>query len=220
MKPREELDLILKLIRKYNLPLSPILEYAVNEKKGEYPEVVEKPIKEYVCGNDETIQTSSDQEHIETETQTIILTREIIEAARTPNGGFTKSQLAAIGVEWPAPQDWIKTKIGTLISKQQFKDFNRIEYVTNNNSISSKTKNRRRINASYIDSQEQRRIDAVYAALLRYDVPVTPRDIARTISMSAWGGSINVESVDSVLKRMPTVEYIPWGKYILKNKKK
>lgn len=33
MKPREELDLILKLIRKYNLPLSPILEYAVNAKK-------------------------------------------------------------------------------------------------------------------------------------------------------------------------------------------
>lgn len=32
----EELDLILKWIRKYNLPLSPILEYAVNEKKKEY----------------------------------------------------------------------------------------------------------------------------------------------------------------------------------------
>lgn len=32
MSPREELDFILKLIRKYNLPLSPILEYAINEK--------------------------------------------------------------------------------------------------------------------------------------------------------------------------------------------
>lgn len=38
MTPREELDLILDLIRKYNLPLSPILEYAVNEKKDDYPE--------------------------------------------------------------------------------------------------------------------------------------------------------------------------------------
>ena len=36
MTPREELDFMLKLIRKYNLPLSPILEYAVNEKKDGY----------------------------------------------------------------------------------------------------------------------------------------------------------------------------------------
>lgn len=35
MKPVEELDLILTLIHKYNLPLSPILEYAVSEKKEE-----------------------------------------------------------------------------------------------------------------------------------------------------------------------------------------
>ena len=38
MTPREELNLILKLIGKYNLPLSPILEYAVKEKMEEYPE--------------------------------------------------------------------------------------------------------------------------------------------------------------------------------------
>lgn len=37
MKPHEELDLILKLIKKYELPLSPILEYAINEKKEEFP---------------------------------------------------------------------------------------------------------------------------------------------------------------------------------------
>ena len=35
MTPIEELDLLLTLIRKYNLPLSPILEYAVTEKKEE-----------------------------------------------------------------------------------------------------------------------------------------------------------------------------------------
>ena len=35
MTPIEELDLLLKLIRKYDLPLSPILEYAVTEKKEE-----------------------------------------------------------------------------------------------------------------------------------------------------------------------------------------
>lgn len=33
MTPVEELDILLKLMRKYDLPLSPILEYAINEKK-------------------------------------------------------------------------------------------------------------------------------------------------------------------------------------------
>lgn len=37
MKEREELELILNLMRKYNLPLSPILEYAIKEKMEEFP---------------------------------------------------------------------------------------------------------------------------------------------------------------------------------------
>ena len=42
MKERDELELILNLIRKYNLPLSPILEYAIKEKMEEFP-VEEQP---------------------------------------------------------------------------------------------------------------------------------------------------------------------------------
>lgn len=38
MTPKEELELILKLIKKYNLPLSPILEYAINEEKEKHTE--------------------------------------------------------------------------------------------------------------------------------------------------------------------------------------
>lgn len=37
MTTKEELELILDLMRKYNLPLSPILEYAIKEKMEEYP---------------------------------------------------------------------------------------------------------------------------------------------------------------------------------------
>lgn len=40
MTPKDELELILKLIRKYDLPLSPILEYAIREKSdalADYP---------------------------------------------------------------------------------------------------------------------------------------------------------------------------------------
>lgn len=38
MNPIEELELIITLIKKYNLPLSPILEYAIKEKEEHYKE--------------------------------------------------------------------------------------------------------------------------------------------------------------------------------------
>ena len=65
MKERRELELILELIGKYDLPLSPILEYAIKEKMEEYPEANdEKPeafleyaakekMEEYPEANDE-----------------------------------------------------------------------------------------------------------------------------------------------------------------------
>ena len=59
MKEREELELILKLIRKYDLPLSPILEYAVNEKMEEYPDMDD------VAENEESIKISVQEELIE-----------------------------------------------------------------------------------------------------------------------------------------------------------
>lgn len=57
------------------------------------------------------------------------LTYELIEAARTPNGGFTKSQLEAIDVPWPAPPGWISQKVGTIITQKQFEKFKTIQYV-------------------------------------------------------------------------------------------
>ena len=51
MKEREELELILNLMRKYHLPLSPILEYAIKEKMEEYP--VEQQIS--VIDNDKKV---------------------------------------------------------------------------------------------------------------------------------------------------------------------
>lgn len=58
MFPRDELDLILKLIKKYELPLSPILEYAINEKKEEFQcdvllqeEVLDCEKEERLCNN-------------------------------------------------------------------------------------------------------------------------------------------------------------------------
>ena len=46
MTPIEELDLLLKIIRKYDLPLSPILEYAVTEKKEENTSYIPVEVEE------------------------------------------------------------------------------------------------------------------------------------------------------------------------------
>ena len=43
--------------------------------------------------------------------ETVVLTKELIKAARTTNGGLTKKQLAAIGVPWPPPKGWQESKI-------------------------------------------------------------------------------------------------------------
>ena len=59
MKEREELELILKLIGKFNLPLSPILEYAIKEKMEEYPNASEGLNKE-----EEINENNSDEEEI------------------------------------------------------------------------------------------------------------------------------------------------------------
>ena len=149
----------------------------------------------------------------------IVLTREIIEAARTPNGGFTKNQLAAIGIEWPPSQTWIEEKVGTLISPTQLEAFNRIEYVAKtthgfNHSTGSKT-----YKDVAFNSDDCRKMEAILQAMAHFDTPATPRDIARTISRSAWGDDVIREgTVDSILKRIPEVEYIKWGKYILKSR--
>lgn len=224
MTPREELDLILKLIRKYNLPLSPILEYAVNEKKDECPE--EEKSATIVPDEQEDVKIESigkPEPIVEVETATIELTRELIEAARTPNGGFTKSQLAVLGISWPAPQDWIDEKVGTFITPKQLEEFNHIEYVTKKPSkslsyFSSKGSQTYKDVAS--NDRDKKRLEAVLRAMEHFDVPATPRDVARTVSRSAWGGSVLEDSVDTILKRLPEVEYVPWGKYILKSKKK
>lgn len=214
MKEREELELILKLIAKYDLPLSPILEYAVREKVEDFP--IREDVHVRLSSEPITIENKTIQEELETE-GSIILTREIIESARTPNGGFTKSQLAAIGVEWPAPLDWIEEKIGSIISKTQLEKFNHIEYVTSQSIASSK-----RGEKTYRDvahgERERKQMEAILSALNHFKRPSTPRDIARTVNRSAWGGFVNEDSVDSILKRLPEVEYVKWGKYILRNK--
>lgn len=152
------------------------------------------------------------------ETATIKLTRDIIEAARTPNGGFTKSQLAAIGIEWPPDQDWISKKVGAMITPSQLEAFNHIEYVAKKSADSRQEKKAKTYKDVSFNSEERRKMEAILQAMTHFMVPATPCDITRAISRTTWGGLIKEESVDTLLKRMPEVEYIQWGKYILKSK--
>lgn len=43
-----------------------------------------------------------------------------IEAARTPSGGWTRSQLAEWGVPWPPPKGWKARLAGTTVVEDLF----------------------------------------------------------------------------------------------------
>lgn len=60
---------------------------------------------------------------------TVILTREHIKSAKTANGGLTKHQLDAIGIEWPPKKGSINSKIGTEITREQLEQFLTVKYV-------------------------------------------------------------------------------------------
>lgn len=46
------------------------------------------------------------------------ITREWLLSIRTHKGGWTKAQLAALGISWPPPKGWQQTLIGREISNE------------------------------------------------------------------------------------------------------
>lgn len=166
---------------------------------------------------------TENQKGAEEETQenaTIELTKDIIESARTPNGGFTKSQLAAIGIDWPPSRDWIEEVVGTKITPTQLEAFNHIEYVNPSSEI-YKVKGSKTYKDVASSLADRKKMEAILQAMTHFYTPATPHDIARTISRTAWGGEVvREETVDTFLKLLPEVEYIKWGKYILKSRNK
>ena len=68
--------------------------------------------------------------------------------------------------------------------------------------------------------QDKRRKEAILEAMTNFLSPVTPNVIASTIDPTIWGINdvVSVDIVESILKRLPEVEYVKWGKYILKSK--
>ena len=169
--------------------------------------------------HDRSVKDSSNEIEENKSEATIVLTKDIIEAARTPNGGFTKSQLSAIGIGWPPPQDWIKEKVGSMITPTQLEGFNHIEYVENSSANSYKIKSSITYKDVASSSDDRKKMEAILQAMTHFYTPATPYDIARTISRTAWGSNlVREETVDTLLKRLPEVQYIKWGKYILRNR--
>lgn len=182
-------------------------------KKNEYKEQKVLIHEETFC---EEIQKEIEKEK-PTESE-VVLTKDIIESARTPNGGFTQSQLEAIGVAWPPSQDWVEEVVGTTITPAQLEAFNHIEYVKKPTQSLFQGINSKTYKDIANNPIEKRKMEAILHAMTHLVFPAAPRDIARIIDRREWGeGAILEDTVDSFLKRLPEVEYIKWGKYILKN---
>ena len=148
----------------------------------------------------------------------IVLTKDIIESARTPNGGFTQSQLEAIGVEWPPSQDWVDEVVGKMITPTQLEAFKNIEYVKKTTQSLFQKNSSKTYKDVANNPIEKMKMEAILHAMTHLAFPAAPRDIARIIDRREWGeGAVLEDTVDSFLKRLPEVEYIKWGKYILKN---
>ena len=60
---------------------------------------------------------------VTTITITKTITKEWLNAHSTERGGYTKSQITAIGVPWPAPKNWKRDVIGREVSLESAKIF-------------------------------------------------------------------------------------------------
>ena len=69
------------------------------------------------------------------------VTKDWIHKHKTPRGAWTKAQIEALGLEWPARQGWISQISGELISNQQARMFEEGKTV--------KAKSKKSVNAAY-----------------------------------------------------------------------
>jgi hypothetical protein len=55
--------------------------------------------------------------------QIVQLNREVVEAGKSRNGGWSEQQLLCLGVAWPPPKGWIDTVVGTFHSYETVRAF-------------------------------------------------------------------------------------------------
>lgn len=80
------------------------------------------------------------------------ITKEWIFDNRTDKGGWTRAQLSAVGVEWPARSGWIDRLVGQTISDEIAKKFERVPSNRSNNSEVSATVINRDASPNFADN--------------------------------------------------------------------
>lgn len=220
MSKLEDLHTLVRLLQEFELPVSPILEYAINEKIEEYSSLPEETLNTVEQIVETSIPNDSDDQLDE-----IILTRQMIKDAQMPNGGYTRSQLDAISIEWPPAKGWIEGAIGKRISKKQFEEFNHIVYYENTTIQPKNGDPQKRIVNKPLDkpSKEkptakkyEKRKSIILHTMMRLHHPATLREVTRRINRTAWGETpIREEDVLSLLLEIPEVSSSD-GKYYLK----
>ena len=56
-------------------------------------------------------------------TETVVLTRDLLHAAATKAGAWTKRRLAVFGVPWPPPAGWMDRLAGTEVAAEKYAEF-------------------------------------------------------------------------------------------------
>ncbi len=107
MSIREELELILNLIKKHHLPLSPILEYAIKEKLEKYG-----PVKETDVQMGSNITTQSVQEGV-------VVSYDDVPNDRMKIVDYSERSIAVIGNTKPYKDD-LKTLGGYFVYRTQW----------------------------------------------------------------------------------------------------
>lgn len=51
--------------------------------------------------------------------ETAVITEELIESGKSERGGWTKAQLAILGVSWPPESGWKRKVIGAIIPQSE-----------------------------------------------------------------------------------------------------
>lgn len=55
--------------------------------------------------------------------QTVTLTREMLNGARTKLGGYTRAQVGCLGLLWPPTAGWLRSLRGKTVSKETWDRF-------------------------------------------------------------------------------------------------
>lgn len=66
------------------------------------------------------------------------------------------------------------------------------------------------------EAEHEQRRQLLFNKMKSFVKARSPQYIANTINPKEWGGNVDVEEIDTMLKLMPEVEYVPFGLYQLK----